>query len=162
LVKALQVHLLELKNWFSDFEQILTWGGPDMVYPISDKDFVELLTKPHLNSYALVDANQQLLAFGQYYIRLDRWHLGRLAVNPQFRGQGLAKVLVTELLQSAALKKSNMEASLFVFTDNHVAHQCYQSLGFIETDYPGGVPGNLQNCVYMVLSPNHSKLRLTT
>ena len=122
-----------------------------MTYPISEQAFSALLTKPQLNSYVLMDDSNQLLEFGQYYMRLDRWHLGRLAVNPKCRGQGLGKLLVTELLKVASKDRAEIEASLFVFTDNVVAYHCYQSLGFVETEYPGGVPSNMPNCVYMVL-----------
>lgn len=150
LVRATSQHILMIKNWFNSFEEIHTWGGPQMTYPMSEKTFVTLLTQPHLNSYVLVDDADKLLAFGQYYMRLDRWHLGRLAVNPKCRGQGLSKVLVTELLKTASKQQAAIEASLFVFTDNLAAYGCYQSLGFFETDYPGGVPGNMPNCIYML------------
>jgi hypothetical protein len=45
-----------------------------------------------------------------------------------------------------------------VFKDNTAAHQCYQSHGFIEIEYPEqSLPGNMQNCVYMVLSATNQK-----
>lgn len=151
LVSATSDHILVIKGWFNSFAEIHTWGGPQMTYPMSEKTFLALLTQPHLNSYVLVDETDQLLAFGQHYMRLDRWHLGRLAVKPKCRGQGLGKVLVTELLEAASKQQAAIEASLFVFPDNLAAYGCYQSLGFVETDYPGGVPGNMPNCIYMVL-----------
>jgi ribosomal protein S18 acetylase RimI-like enzyme len=152
LVSATSEHILVIKNWFNSFEEIHRWGGPQMTYPMSEQTFLALLTQPHLNCYVLVDDADQLLAFGQYYMRLDRRHLGRLVVNPTCRGQGVGKLLVTELLKSALKQQAAIEASLFVFTDNPAAYGCYQSLGFVETVYPGGVPGNMPNCIYMVLA----------
>jgi ribosomal protein S18 acetylase RimI-like enzyme len=62
----------------------------------------------------------------------------------------LAKILITIILEQAFLAQPAKGASLFVFRDNIVAYQCYQSLGFIETDYPEQpFPGNMQNCAYM-------------
>ena len=131
-----------------------------MTYPMSDKDFLKHLTANHFKSFGLLNDEQQLVAFGQYYWRLEHQHLSRLAVNPTFRAQGLAKVLITKILEQAFLAQSAKGASLFVFKDNTVAYQCYQSLGFIETDYPADpFPGNMQNCAYMVLSSAEAKIQ---
>jgi ribosomal protein S18 acetylase RimI-like enzyme len=144
---------LQVRNWFSNHQEIFTWGGPNMTYPMSDESYLKLLTADHFKSFSLLNDEQQLVAFGQYYRRLDHHHLGRLAVNPKYRGQGLAKLLITKILEQAFLQQSAKGASLFVFKDNIVAYQCYQSLGFIETDYPEQpFPGNMQDCAYMVLS----------
>ncbi|MBL4631221.1 MAG: GNAT family N-acetyltransferase [Paraglaciecola sp.] len=156
LTRPTEQHYLQVKNWFSNHQDIYTWGGPNMTYPMPDEDFFKLLTAEHLTSFCLLNDEQHLLAFGQYYRRLDRHHLGRLAVNPECRGQGLAKILITKILEQAYLTQPAKGASLFVFTDNTVAYKCYQSLGFIETEYPEQpFPGNMQNCAYMVLATSN-------
>lgn len=143
---------LQVKDWFSNRHEIYTWGGPNMTYPMADSDFLKRLTEVHLKSFCLLNDTQQLAAFGQYYRRLDHHHLGRLAVNPKHRGQGLGKTLIRLILEHAFLEQSAKGASLFVFRDNKVAYDCYRSLGFMETDYPEDpFPGNMQNCAYMVL-----------
>ncbi|WP_340678662.1 GNAT family N-acetyltransferase [Paraglaciecola sp.] len=151
LVVASELHLLKVKTWFSSTAEIYTWGGPSMVYPMADDTFLTLMCAAHLNSYSLIDSAQQVLAFGQFYVRLGRHHLGRLAVNPQCRGQGIAKPLIRQLLAQAPKQQNAQGASLFVFIDNHVALQCYQSLGFKLARYPEAMPGNMQNCHYMIL-----------
>jgi ribosomal protein S18 acetylase RimI-like enzyme len=153
LICPTEQQYLQLKSWFSNHQQIQTWGGPDMTYPMSDENFHTLLTVNHSKSFCLLNDEQQLVAFGQYYMRLGRHHLARLAVNPTYRGQGLAKILITKLLEQAFLAQPAKGASLFVFRDNIVAYDCYLSLGFIEIDYPEEpFPGKMQNCAYMVLS----------
>lgn len=147
-----KLHYLQLKSWFSSHKEIHTWGGPNMTYPMTEEKFLACLTADHLKSFCLLNEEQQLVAFGQYYRRLDHHHLGRLAVNPNNRGQGLAKILITKMLEKARLEQPEKSASLFVFRDNVVAYNCYQSLGFIETDYPElPFPGNMKNCAYMIL-----------
>ena len=124
-----------------------------MTFPMSDEDFLKLLTTDHLKSCCLLNDEQHLVAFGQYYRHLEHHHLGRLAVNPKYRSQGFSKALITKILEQAFLEQSAQGASLFVFRDNIVAYACYLSLGFIETDYPEeSFPGNMQNCIYMTLS----------
>jgi ribosomal protein S18 acetylase RimI-like enzyme len=158
LLNSTDEHLLQVKSWFSTAAEIFTWGGPNMTYPMSDEDFLHLIKGKHLHSYSLLDTTQQVLAFGQFYDRLGRNHLGRLAVAPTHRGKGLSKKLIEGLLTKAQKVRPSVEASLFVFTDNQVAYQCYQSLGFKEVPYPlHPFPGNMQNCVYMVLPNAYQK-----
>ena len=129
-----------------------------MTAPMTDKSFLALLQAQHIQSFGLLNDQQQLVAFGQYYRRLDHHHLGRLAVNPKNRGLGLSKVLITKILEQAFLAQTAKGASLFVFKDNLVAYRCYQSLGFVETEYPETpFPGNMQNCAYMVLTAVQAK-----
>jgi ribosomal protein S18 acetylase RimI-like enzyme len=150
LICPTEQQYLQVKTWFSDHQQMFTWGGPNMTYPMSDDKFLNLLTAEHFTSFCLLNEEQQVVAFGQYYERLDHHHLGRLAVKPNNRGQGLAKILITKILEKAHLEQPAKGASLFVFKDNLVAYNCYQSLGFVETEYPEQpFPGNMQNCVYM-------------
>jgi ribosomal protein S18 acetylase RimI-like enzyme len=150
LICPTEQQYLQVKTWFSDHQQMFTWGGPNMTYPMSDDKFLNLLTADHFTSFCLLNEEQQVVAFGQYYERLDHHHLGRLAVNPNNRGQGLAKILITKILEKAHLEQPAKGASLFVFKHNLVAYKCYQSLGFVETEYPEQpFPGNMQNCVYM-------------
>ncbi|UAA39581.1 GNAT family N-acetyltransferase [Paraneptunicella aestuarii] len=40
--------------------------------------------------------------------------------------------------------------SLFVLTHNQAAIHCYQKHGFREREYPEALPGNMQDCLYMV------------
>jgi ribosomal protein S18 acetylase RimI-like enzyme len=158
LIYPTEQQYLQVKRWFNNHQEIYTWGGPDMSYPMPDKDFLKLITADHLNSFCLLNEEQQLVAFGQYYRRLAHHHLGRLAVSPKCRGQGFSKILITKILEQAFLKQPAKGASLFVFRDNIVAYQCYQSIGFIETDYPEEpFPSNMQNCAYMVLSATDQK-----
>jgi ribosomal protein S18 acetylase RimI-like enzyme len=62
------------------------------------------------------------------------------------------------MLEHAFLEQSAQGASLFVFRENVVAYDCYQSLGFIEKKYlEEPFPDNMQNCAYMVLSAAEAK-----
>lgn len=91
--------------------------------------------------------------FGQYYTRLERQHLCRIAVNPSARGLGLGKVLVQKLIQQArsTLSDSSNALSLFVNKDNTVAMGLYMSLGFEIVEYPQQPPVGIEHCHYMVL-----------
>lgn len=138
-----------LQGWFADANQLFYWGGPGLNMDVSRSEFRLQIKLYELNSFSLVDG-EHLLGFGQFYVRLGRHHLGRLAISPQFRGKGLSKVLVTSLCELAPKMQSAKGYSLFVLPDNITALSLYQQLGFFIAEYPEAIPGGLDQCLYMV------------
>jgi ribosomal protein S18 acetylase RimI-like enzyme len=141
-------NFIELMSWFSTEEELSVWSGPDFRYPFDLSSFKSDLKLDSLKSFSLISTEGNLLAFGQYYLRLGRCHLGRLVVNPNLRGQGIASHLIQKL---SVLGKSDLNTdscSLFVLGHNKSAIQAYTKLGFYMTVYPDELP--LDNCFYMV------------
>jgi ribosomal protein S18 acetylase RimI-like enzyme len=141
-------NFIELMSWFSTEEELSIWSGPDFRYPFDLSSFKSDLKLDSLKSFSLISTEGNLLAFGQYYLRLGRCHLGRLVVNPNLRGQGIASHLIQKL---SVLGKSDLNTdscSLFVLGHNKSAIQAYTKLGFSIADYPDEIP--LDNCFYMV------------
>ncbi|MFT5757253.1 MAG: ribosomal protein S18 acetylase RimI-like enzyme [Alteromonadaceae bacterium] len=148
LIPAKIPHIKEMMTWFDDEQSLFTWSGPNFKYPFSLSSFREDLKLSELSSFVLRDDKLTTLAFGQYYLRLGRCHLGRLVVTPHCRGQGIARQLMHELLQLGARELAVSEGSLFVLNHNKAAIKCYQSFGFVFTPYPNELP--LENCLYMI------------
>lgn len=137
-----------LLTWFTTRESMATWGGPGVQFP-SDKKTFELEIKiDELSSYCLVDNHNALIAFGQYYQRLNHCHLGRLAVNPNFRNQGIAQSFIEELERQGKKELQCSSTSLFVLAHNANARRLYGKLGYVEQDYPEPLP--IKNCLYMI------------
>ena len=97
-----------------------------------------------------VSNEADFLAFGQYYQRLGKCHLGRLIVNPKFRGKGVAAKLMHGICELGLTELELKECSLFVLADNSNAIQAYKKFGFSFVEYPDEIP--LDNCLYMVKS----------
>lgn len=141
-------HFIELMSWFSSEDELSTWSGPNFRYPFNLNSFKSDLKLNTLTSFSLISSCGDLLAFGQYYLRLGKCHLGRLVVNPHFRGKGIASHLISQL---STLGKSDLgtnSCSLFVLAHNESAIRAYTKLGFSMADYPEKIP--LENCFYMV------------
>lgn len=149
LVTATEDHLRPLMNWLPDERACLQWGGPAFRYPFSEQTFLQDCRWTELPSYILVDDNGTPLAFGQYYRRIDRCHLGRLIVSPAHRGAGVGRALVTELIRRGCADLGVGECSLFVLKDNTAAKALYGKLGFEFAHYPGSAEW-LEVCDYMV------------
>jgi ribosomal protein S18 acetylase RimI-like enzyme len=151
LVPSSDSHITELLTWFNNAQDLYHWGAMKQLK--SNEDLRQDLRASHLRSFSLLKHERDLVAFGQSYLRLNRLHLGRLAVKPEYRTKGIAKILITNIIEEAFEQENAKGVSLFVFRDNLSAYRCYQSLGFEERDYPGGIPGAMQNCAYMILVP---------
>lgn len=136
LIPAELDHLETLMSWFPDLASAQRWGGPHIRFPFEPQRFIEDVQWGRWDSSSLVLSNNQLLAFGQVVERLERHHLGRLAVNPGYRSQGLGQCLVDQLLLDAQRKQPRAAASLLVYRDNLPAYHCYLKLGFVEAPHP--------------------------
>lgn len=141
--------LRELMSWFQDGSSCRTWGGPEFRYPFTEETFREDAKVQELASWSMVDGDGALCAFGQYYPRLGRCHLGRLAVAPALRGRGIGRALVTELAQRGLAELGADACSLFVLPGNERAARLYSRLGFVGRPYPEPAP-IFDACTYMV------------
>jgi len=141
-----------LMSWFTTKQHIALWGGPNFTFPFTKESFIKDSKIENLASFKLINENKELLAFGQYYERLNCCHLGRLVVNPNKRGEGLGRVLVNSLIASGTEALKLNSSSLFVLADNQTAFNLYQSCGFELQNYPEKI--ELENCLYLVKCPN--------
>ncbi len=139
--------ITELMTWFSNDDQVRRWGGPSFRYPFTKEQFIIDLKLNELYSFGIFD-NQRLIAFGQYYNRLDRCHLGRLVVSPRWRKRGVGTALIEKLCTSGQQALGLSSYSLFVLRNNHSAVRLYQRCGFKEADYPETI--SIPDCLYMI------------
>ena len=143
--------LPELMSWFPDSRACTVWGGPSFRFPFSAETFREDTRLDSLSTWALMGDEGQFAGFGQYYRRVGRCHLGRLAIAPALRGRGLGSTLVHELGRIGAADLGVDSYSLFVLPGNERAMRLYKRLGFSAAPYPEPSP-MFEDCIYMVAS----------
>ena len=148
LITPTAEHIKTLMTWFKSEQELKNWSGPNFRYPYTQQSFTEDLRTNELQPYVLLSLEDELLAFGQFYLRLGKCHLGRLVVNPNHRGQGIAGLLISSLCELGNRELDTSESSLFVLSHNESAVKAYEKMGFIEQAYPEPIP--LENCLYMV------------
>ena len=127
-------------SWFPDAGSVNLWGGPEFRYPFTDATFREDCRIGLMDSYCLRNPAGDLAAFGQSYERDGRGHLARLVSNPELRGTGAGKRLISMIIEALAAQHDYDEYSLFVFRHNEPAYRCYLASGFVVQDYPDGAP----------------------
>ena len=143
-------HAAQLITWFADQQQIAQWAGPGIDFTQDLEVFVKSILEPpspsSISSFSML-SQQELIGFGQFYLRHGCAHLCRLAVSPTRRGEGVVAELVSNLTAAAHVGLSISKASLLVYPSNGSAVKAYQKLGFSIVDYPGN--DDIDGCLYM-------------
>jgi len=125
-------HYAELATWVPDAHQCVRWAGAKLPFPFSATDLPELLHTEPCDTNALVGNEGKLLGFGQIFLRREAGtgHLGRIIVNPAYRGAGLGKDLCGQLIERGVAWHGFRSMTLWVYVDNPAAVRLYESLGF--------------------------------
>lgn len=144
-------YLPELMRWFGDAASCAAWGGPHFRFPYDAATFREDAALATLSTWALLEEPDSFVAFGQYYLRVGRCHLGRLAVAPHARNRGVGTRLIRELCNKGAAELVADEFSLFVLERNANAARLYRRMGFEARTYPEPLPAS-EPMHYMVAS----------
>ena len=136
LVNASESHLKQMHVWFKNAASCTEWGGPEFRFPFTAETFFVDTKIAEAASYALIRDYDELCGFGQFYLRMGRCHLSRLAIAPSLRGQSLGTELIGRLMQRGTERLGVSQCSLFVYTNNTVARSVYEHLGFKLSHYP--------------------------
>ena len=135
-IKATETDAPQIITWFPDEHSCRVWGGPAFRLPFTLETFLTDSKLAELPSYVLIRDPAELCAFGQFYLRAGRCHLGRLAVAPSQRGRGVGTELIRMLMRDGTKTLGVTESSLFVHVTNTSALALYRRLGFKCASYP--------------------------
>ena len=81
--------------------------------------------------YLVAEQNGQIIGYAGAWIILDESHITNIAVQKEYRGQGIGRALTAGLLQYLS-NLGAAYATLEVRKSNEVAQRLYVSLGFIK------------------------------
>ena len=149
--RAKLTDLQQVATWVETAAACRLWAGSRVSFPLDTGNLAAELNWAASDSLVMVDADDQLLAFGQLFDTPGGGvHLARIIVAPQRRGVGLGRQFVNYLLRSS-LKRKPTNISLNVAADNVQAKQLYRSLGFVPTERPAGQAAT--TALYMTYAP---------
>jgi len=149
IVQATRDDAREIMAWLDDAESVMLWGSPFTRFPLSEETFFTDTDWDRVESRVARDAAGRVIAFGQFYPKLGRCHLARLAVHPGLRRRGLGVRFIEALMKHGGAALDTDLFSLYVITANKAAWGCYKKLGFHMKPAPYNDP-HLDNCVFMV------------
>lgn len=95
------------------------------------KESFENELKNKLALYLVAKVDEKAVGYIGVWKIFDEGHITNVAVHPDFRGRGLAKALISELL-SLCRKDGINSFTLEVRESNIVAQNLYKSFGFVE------------------------------
>jgi ribosomal protein S18 acetylase RimI-like enzyme len=126
--------------------EILDYPSKEWLEINSDQP-LEKIMRRYPARYGAIKIGEQVIAVGRI-ATFGSWSIvTRLFVNPSFRGKGVAKILMNNLL-SAAVSDGATKVSLQVDNENGAALALYQSMGFTVH----------HKFVYRILAKNSDKL----
>lgn len=130
LRKAADADYPTIISWVPDLAAAQLWGGPMMGFPLSVGKLKSIIQPEKVDTFVMVDEANQVLGMAQFYFsHPNRFHLARIIVKPNERGQGYGRKLVT-LLMDQAWSVPGKYFTLNVNHGNERARALYESLGF--------------------------------
>ena len=95
---------------------------------------------------------QRLVGYVCRWLVGDEIHILNLAVDPDYRGEGIGRSLV-ELVLGEALERSVSQVTLEVRKENSAARSLYRKLGFVECGQRRNYYGRGEDAIIMSWSP---------
>ncbi|KFZ38446.1 GCN5 family acetyltransferase [Shewanella mangrovi] len=127
-----------LIRWIKSEELTYLWGGPRYTFPLDEAQITEHCSQPDVFPFVFVAAGQNAGYVELVRISESHFRICRVFISDSFRGQGLSKIMLGQLIALAKARHNANMLSLGVFEQNEVAKACYQSLGFVVTSRETG------------------------
>jgi len=125
-------------TWFPDEAALVQWGGPDVRFPLDaaqlERPLEESLVQPPARLIWVGELETSVIAHAT--VALDWRHgvarLGRVCIDPAYRGRGLAVPFLSRIRDIVFGMAEFERLELNVYTRNHADIRVYQRLGFVE------------------------------
>ncbi|MBO8128789.1 MAG: ribosomal protein S18-alanine N-acetyltransferase [Peptococcaceae bacterium] len=112
-------------NMVAEIER-LSFANP---WPVQTLEF-ELFYN-ELAHYVVAVVDGKVVGYGGFWMVLDDAHVTNVAVHPDYRGKGLGRRLMLEIMRRAR-ELGALRMTLEVRPSNTIARKMYNDLGFVE------------------------------
>ncbi|MDP5253022.1 MULTISPECIES: GNAT family N-acetyltransferase [unclassified Vibrio] len=127
-----------LISWIDSDKLNYQWGGPNFEFPLDSTQISKHCSQPDVFPFIFVVSGQSAGYIELFKVTESHFRICRVFVSVSFRGKGISKLMLGQLIDLAKEKHSANLLSLAVFEQNTVAIHCYESLGFTVTSYEKG------------------------
>lgn len=114
-----------------DVDGVLRIEELSFTTPWSKEAFVLEITTNKLAKYVIVERDGHIVGYGGVWLIIDEGHITNIAVEPQYRGQGIGNFLVEKLIDICK-ERGITSLTLEVRKSNIVAQSLYKKYGFKE------------------------------
>lgn len=112
-----------------DIDGVLRIEKLSFATPWSREAFVIEMTTNKLAKYIVAEKDGSIVGYAGLWFIIDEGHITNIAVDPQYRGQGIGALLVEELINISE-KKGITNLTLEVRVSNTAAKSLYKKYGF--------------------------------
>lgn len=110
-------------------EDVLEIECLSFAIPWSREALMQEILYNQLARYRIALEDDRAIAYGGIWLILDEAHITNIAVHPDYRGKGVGKRLMEDLIETAQ-KEGIAQMTLEVRKSNGVAIHLYESFGF--------------------------------
>ncbi|EHK9055017.1 GNAT family N-acetyltransferase [Vibrio vulnificus] len=127
-----------LIGWIDSDELNYQWGGPNFEFPLTSVQISKHCSQPEVFPFVFVVSGQNAGYVELFKVSESHFRICRVFVSGSYRGQGISKLMLGQLITLAKEEFNANLLSLAVFERNVVAKNCYESLGFSVTSIENG------------------------
>ncbi|MCA3992938.1 GNAT family N-acetyltransferase [Vibrio vulnificus] len=124
--------------WIDPDELNYQWGGPNFNFPLDHNQISQHCSKAEVYPFIFVVDGESAGYVELFNVSECHFRICRVFISEYFRGQGLSKIMLKQLIKLAKAKYGAHALSLAVFERNKIAKGCYESLGFHVTSHESG------------------------
>jgi GNAT superfamily N-acetyltransferase len=127
----------EVTSWFADAGELRFFAGRRLRWPLDAGQWRSIRLDPSVTAWTAVIGEDPTPMGHAEMVResLTVVRLARIAVAPAFRGRGLGRALVTQVI-ARCRDAGFLLATLASHPDNTNAIRAYRSLGFLPSETP--------------------------
>ena len=127
-----------LIHWIDSERLNYQWGGPNFDFPLDHNQLEHHCVKSEVLPFIFTSNGEEAGYVELFKVSDSQYRICRVFVSNDFRGQGLAKIMLKQLIEKAREEYNAQVLTLAVFERNVVAKGCYESLGFVVTSRESG------------------------
>lgn len=127
---------LEVSRWPGSPDEVRRWAGRGPGWPVDVTVFGRWHADPDVRPYILCEGGEPV-GYGEVWVDEPEQEveLARIIVSPDWRGRGVGRRLVRQLLGQGALA-GLPDAFVRVVPENTAAISCYRGAGFVQVSEP--------------------------
>jgi len=114
----------------ADVEAVAEIEALSFSVPWPREEFIKEIYTNDLARYLVIADNGKVVGYAGMWIILDEAHVTNIALRPEYRGRGLGRALLGEMI-SVARRLGAVRMTLEVRRSNLTALRMYTSMGFV-------------------------------
>ena len=139
-----------------DLEDILAIEKQSFSTPWSYEAFYKEITENKFAIYYVATYGDKIIGYSGMWLVIDESHITNIAIIPDYRGKGIAKMLMYSMMVTS-VKNSCNRMTLEVRVENYPAQYLYHGLGFVNAGIRKGYYSDTGDDAIIMWNYNLSK-----